>query len=303
MPEFWVHFNVYCDVKEPGLNSIRCIKFITKSTKSPIIFNPFNSRPWLKKSANSSQNYQNTLEIFAKRLSIHPGDIDGAVTDDAAGAVATAVALFTGRLATVAVGAGEETGATLTGCPVKELSNTPALTIHLLYGTGAVDGRAEVVFVSGLNCTTRVGFSPPPLLLAFLSALGGIVAVKSPSLFVVVVVVVAADGAATSMMAEDELQESLFSSSVVSAIFLSAAVSSFATAVGGLGALFFFVLGLATASWRLNVSADATEALASSKLGGYFDAVLISGLIWILIYFLAYTLALSLEEIFIESIK
>ena len=53
MPEFWVHFNVYCDVKEPGLNSIRCIKFITKSTKSPIIFNPFNSRPWLKKSANT----------------------------------------------------------------------------------------------------------------------------------------------------------------------------------------------------------------------------------------------------------
>ena len=61
-------------------------------------------------------------------------------------------------------------------------------------------------------------------------------------------------------MAEGELQESLFPS--VSAIFSS----SFATAVGGLGALFFFVLGLATASCRLNVSADATDALASSKL-------------------------------------
>ena len=186
--------------------------------------------------------------------------MDGAATEDAAGAVATALALFTGRLDTVAVCAGEATGATLTGCPVKELSKTPALAIHLLYGTGVVDGCAEVVFVSGLNCTTRVGFSPP-LLLAFLSALGGIVGVTSPSLFDVV----AADDDAAASMAEDELQESLFSS--VSAIFFSAVSSAFATAVGGLGALFFFVLGLATVSCRLNVSADATEALASSKLG------------------------------------
>ena len=172
--------------------------------------------------------------------------------------MAAALALFTGRLETVAVGAAPLTGATLTGCPVNELSKTPALAIHLLYGTGAVDGCVEVVFVSGLNCTTRAGFSPLPLLLlAFLSALGGIVGVESPSLFVVVVVAAADD-------AEDELQESLFSS--VSAIFFFSAVSSFATAVGGLGALFFFVLGLATASCRLNVSADATEALASSKL-------------------------------------
>ena len=187
--------------------------------------------------------------------------------------MAAALALFTGRLETVAVGAAPLTGATLTGCPVKELSKTPALAIHLLYGTGAVDGCVEVVFVSGLNCTTRAGFSPLPLLLlAFLSALGGIVGVESPSLFVVVVVV--------TDDAEDELQESLFSS--VSAIFFFSAVSSFATAVGGLGALFFFVLGLATASCRLNVRADATEALASSKLGGLvegglLDAVLIPG--------------------------
>ena len=175
--------------------------------------------------------------------------------------MAAALALFTGRLETVAVGAAPLTGATLTGCPVKELSKTPALAIHLLYGTGAVDGCVEVVFVSGLNCTTRAGFSPLTLLLAFLSALGGIVGVESPSLFVVVVVAAADD-------AEDELQESLFSS--VSAIFFFSAVSSFATAVGGLGALFFFVLGLATASCRLNVRADATEALASSKLGGWW---------------------------------
>ena len=117
--------------------------------------------------------------------------------------------------------------------------------------------------MSGLNCTTRAGFSPPLGLLAFLSALGGIVWVDSPSsLFVTVTAVAGAS------MAEDELQESLFSS--VSAISFSAAAafvpSAFATAVGGLGALFFFVLGLATASCRLNVSADATEALASSKL-------------------------------------
>ena len=169
------------------------------------------------------------------------------------------MALFTGRLETVAVGAAAPlTGATLTGCPVNELSKTPALAIHLLYGTGAVDGCVEVVFVSGLNCTTRAGFSPLTLLLAFLSALGGIVGVESPSLFVV----------AAAVDAEDELQESLFSS--VSAIFFFSAVSSFATAVGGLGALFFFVLGLATASCRLNVRADATEALASSKLGGWW---------------------------------
>ena len=112
-----------------------------------------------------------------KRLSNHPGvtvDIDDVVTDDAEDTVVTALPLFTGRLDTVAVGAAEATGATLTGCPVKELSKTPALAIHLLYGTGAVDGCVEVVFVSGLNCTTRVGLS---LLFAFRSALGGIVGV------------------------------------------------------------------------------------------------------------------------------
>ena len=74
---------------------------------------------------------------------------DGPVMGDAAGAAAaaaTAAALLTCRLETVAVWAA--TGATLTGCPVNELSKTPALAIHLLYGTGAVDGCAEVVFVS-----------------------------------------------------------------------------------------------------------------------------------------------------------
>ena len=191
-----------------------------------------------------------------------------AATDDTEeAAAATETALFTGRLDTVAVGAAAvAAGATLTGCPVKELSKTPALAIHLLYGTGVAVGCVEVVFVSGLNCTTRAGFSPPLGLLALLSALGGIVGVDSPSsLFVTAV-------AGDSMMAEDELQESLFSS--VSAISFSAAAavpSAFATAVGGLGALFFFVLGLATASCRLNVSADATEALASSKLDDVED--------------------------------
>ena len=191
--------------------------------------------------------------------------MEGAATDDTEeAAAATETALFTGRRDTVAVGAATAVaaGATLTGCPVKELSKTPALAIHLLYGTGVAVGCVEVVFVSGLNCTTRAGFSAP-LLLAFLSALGGIVGVDSPSsLFVTAI--------AGASMAEDELQESLFSS--VSAISFSAAVpSAFATGVGGLGALFFFVLGLATVSCRLNVSADATEALASSKLDDVED--------------------------------
>ena len=61
--------------------------------------------------------------------------MEGAATDDKEdAAAATETALFTGRLDTVAVGAAGAVavGATFTGCPVKELSKTPALAIHLL---------------------------------------------------------------------------------------------------------------------------------------------------------------------------
>ena len=61
--------------------------------------------------------------------------MEGAATDDTEDTAATTeTALFTGRLDTVAVGAAAAAAAaaTLTGCPVKELSKTPALAIHLL---------------------------------------------------------------------------------------------------------------------------------------------------------------------------